>query len=367
MTDNTNLIQKIHESKFKLTFVSSGGGTNAISSLLKVPGASNTVLESYIPYSKKSMDLFLNRRPDHYCSLNTSLSMAANAYKKCIQIDKEYKKKYFIGISVTASLATTYTKIGDHKFYISLQTESFTKSIECLLIKGSRTREEEEQLITEYVLSLLAEFCGIKKDLPIHDEIPIIHIVKAEKSWKKLLNNDVNFVSSDRSTPELIFPGSFNPLHDGHLRMRELAEKKTGMRATFEICARNADKPPLTFHEIKRTLDQFTDNDSWVMTSAGRFSEKAEMFPNSVFIIGADTLMRVFDEKFYSNKKDMIDHIERFNDHNINFLVFGRKVNNKFISLRDINIPNNIRNRCTGFEEGSFRDDISSTELRLEE
>ena len=115
MTDNTNLIQKIHESKFKLTFVSSGGGTNAISSLLKVPGASNTVLESYIPYSKKSMDLFLNRKPDHYCSLNTSLSMAANAYKKCIQIDKEYKKKYFIGISVTASLATTYTKIGDHK------------------------------------------------------------------------------------------------------------------------------------------------------------------------------------------------------------------------------------------------------------
>ena len=53
--------------------------------------------------------------------------------------------------------------------------------------------------------------------------------------------------------------------------------------------------------------------------------------------------------------------------HNINFLVFGRKVNNKFISLRDIIIPSNIKSRCTGFEEGSFRDDISSTELRLEE
>jgi len=367
VTNNTKLIQKIHESKYRITFVSSGGGTNAISSLLKVPGASNTVLESYIPYSKKSMDLFLNRKPDHYCSLNTSLSMAANAYKKCMQIDPEYKKKYLIGISVTASLATTYTKIGNHNFYISVQTESFTKSIECLLIKGSRSREEEEQLITEYVLSLVAECCGIEKNMPHHDEIPVIHTIKAEKSWKKLLNNDVNFISSDRSTPELIFPGSFNPLHDGHLRMRELAEKKTGMRATFEICARNADKPPLTFHEIKRTLDQFTDNDSWVMTSAGRFSEKAEMFPNSVFIIGADTLMRVFDEKFYSNKKDMLDHIDRFNDHNINFLVFGRKVNKKFISLRDIVIPENIKSRCTGFEEGSFRDDISSTELRLEE
>ena len=41
-------------------------------------------------------------------------------------------------------------------------------------------------------------------------------------------------------------------------------------------------------------LISLSENDSWVMTSAGRFSEKAEMFPNSVFIIGADTFMRVF-------------------------------------------------------------------------
>ena len=58
-------------------------------------------------------------------------------------------------------------------------------------------------------------------------------------------------------------------------------------------------------------------------------------------------------------------HIERFNDHNINFLVFGRKVNQKFISLDKIKIPEIISARCTGFEETIFRDDISSTELRL--
>jgi hypothetical protein len=103
------------------------------------------------------------------------------------------------------------------------------------------------------------------------------------------------------------------------------------------------------------------------MTSAGRFSEKAEMFPNSVFIIGADTFMRVFDEKFYLNKKDMLNHVERFNDHNIHFLVFGRMVQDKFISLRDIVIPETIKHRCTGFDEASFRDDISSTKLRLED
>ena len=365
MTKRAELIKKIHHSKFKLTYISSGGGTNAISSLLKVPGASNTILETYVPYSKKSMDLFLNKKPDHYCSLNTCLSMAANAYKKCMDIEPETKTKYLVGVAVTASLATTYKKIGDHKFYIAIQTDSYTKTISCILNKGARSREEEEELITEYVLSLIAEICSIKNNYPQHDENVEITLTNAERTWKKLLNNKINFVSSDKATPELIFPGSFNPLHEGHLKMRELAEKKTGMRATFEICAKNADKPPLTFYEIKRTLDQFTENDSWVMTSAGRFSEKAEMFPNSVFIIGADTLVRVFDEKFYSSKKDMINHIERFNDHNIHFLVFGRKVNKKFISLADIEVPEIIKQRCTGFDEASFRDDISSTELRL--
>ena len=114
-----------------------------------------------------------------------------------------------------------------------------------------------------------------------------------------------------------------------------------------------------------KTIDQFQNDESWMLTSAGRFSEKAEMFPNSVFIIGADTLMRVFDEKFYKSYKDMMEHIQRFNDHNINFLVFGRKVAKKFISLKDINVPELIKDRCTGIEEDSFRDDISSTELRL--
>ena len=361
------LIKKIHQSPFKVTIVSSGGGTEAISSLLQVPGASNTILESYIPYAKESMDAYLNKKPDHYCSMQTCLSMAANAYKSCSKIASETKSKYLIGISITASLATTYTKIGDHKFYIVLQTSSYTKSVACILDKNTRSRKEEEELIANYVMHLLGEACGIKVNKPSHSEDVDISKTNAEKSWVKLLNNEVNYVSSSKSKPELIFPGSFNPLHEGHIRMRDLAEKKTGMQTTFEICAKNADKPPLTFQEIKRTLDQFDENDSWVMTSAGRFSEKAEMFPNSVFIIGADTLLRVFDEKFYSSNKDMNEHVERFNDHNIHFLVFGRKVNDKFISLEDINIPSRIRSRCTGFNEGSFRDDISSTEIRLSE
>ena len=72
-------IANIHESKFKFVIVSSGGGSNAIGNLLKVPGASNSILEAYIPYAKESLDFYLMKKPESYCSLDTTTRMAARA------------------------------------------------------------------------------------------------------------------------------------------------------------------------------------------------------------------------------------------------------------------------------------------------
>jgi len=146
--------------------------------------------------------------------------------------------------------------------------------------------------------------------------------------------------------------------------MSALAEKRTGLSPAYEICIQNADKPPLSYHEIKRTLLQFSQTYEWVLTKAGKFTDKAQLFPNSVFIIGADTLTRMLDEKFYLNRKDMLDELDLFNSHNINFLVFGRKIKKNFISLDSVSIPEHIKNRFTGFGEDIFRDDISSSIIR---
>ena len=66
--DNSS-IKAIHESPFKFVISSSGGGTNAISTLMGVPGASQSILESYVPYSRESLDIHLNKKPDHYTFL----------------------------------------------------------------------------------------------------------------------------------------------------------------------------------------------------------------------------------------------------------------------------------------------------------
>ena len=109
MSQYLEIIQKIHSSPFRFVLVSSGGGTNAISEILKVPGASKSVLEAYVPYAKESLDYYLLKQPDHYCSLGTTLSMAAKAYSAAKKIDPNTNPKNLLGVAVTASLATNYS------------------------------------------------------------------------------------------------------------------------------------------------------------------------------------------------------------------------------------------------------------------
>jgi hypothetical protein len=367
MSKYLEIIKKIHSSPYRFVLVSSGGGTNAVSEILKVPGASKSVLEAYVPYAKESLDYYLLKQPDHYCSKETTLSMAAKAYSAAKKIDLNTNPKNLLGIAVTASLATNYSKKGEHKFFIAIQTYKYSSSFSYTFIKGELTREEEEQIVTDNIINAIAHSCKVQSFIGSESPLLISETVKAEKSWVELVDNKIDFVSSSNHVPELIFPGSFNPFHSGHKSMSELAEKKTGLALAYEICIQNADKPPLSYHEIKKILDQFKHGHEWVLTKAGKFTDKASLFPNSVFIIGADTLTRILDEKFYLNRQDMLNQLDLFNSHNINFLVFGRKIKNNFISLDSVSIPEHIAKRFSGFGEEIFRDDISSSSIRKEE
>ncbi|KAK1320908.1 hypothetical protein QJS10_CPA03g00595 [Acorus calamus] len=90
---------------------------------------------------------------------------------------------------------------------------------------------------------------------------------------------------------KIILSGSFNPLHDGHLKLLEVASRMydDGLPC-FEISAINADKPPLTVAQIKERVKQFEKAGKTVIISnQPYFYKKADYF-QAVLLLLVPTL-----------------------------------------------------------------------------
>lgn len=161
-----------------------------------------------------------------------------------------------------------------------------------------------------------------------------------------------------------LFPGAFNPLHEGHCRLRECAEEYLQQRVCYEISIENVDKPPLDANEIERRLAQFGDVPCWI-TRAATFLEKARIFPQAVFVVGADTIHRISSLKYYDGSSaKMQQAFEEMISLRCSFLVFGREMAGTFYELPKLEIVDAIREICDWVPESSFRHDLSSSKLR---
>lgn len=379
----TDLVLKIHGAPRHFVLAVTGGGSRAISSLLELPGASRTVLEAVVPYSSAALVDWLGAAPEHSCDSRTARAMAMAAYQRALRLSDSgadgAASHAAAGVACTASLASDRPKRGAHRLHLALQTESLTVVQSLDLVKGRRSRPEEEQLAEAAILNLVADGCGLTErvEAALAPEERIREKrAEAPPAWQELLAGRIACTGArGESVPapgaaarprRAIFAGAFNPRHEGHRRMAQLAAQQLALPVEFEISVWNVDKPPLDYIEMRERAAQFDAAETLWFTRAATFIEKAAIFAPATFVVGADTIERIAEAKYYSSEDACRRAIEQLTALGCRFLVFGRRLADGFTSLSQLPLPSVLREICDEVPEAAFREDISSTELRRE-
>jgi len=377
VTSRSALIQEFHAGPSRLVLAVTGGGSRVIGELLSVPGASRTVLEAVVPYAPQALEDWLRHRPDQFCSRATALSMASVAWSRARRLaGPDAQAQECLGVGCTASLVSDRPKHGDHRCWIAVQSDVETRLLSLTLSKGRRERAEEEQLVADLILTGLADsirlrpppLTGLTSDETVVVDVErppslICEIRSGERqvAWS-LPGGELTVQSADSIAG--VMSGSFNPLHRGHLHLRDLAEQMLQGSVVFELPVVNADKPPLDFFSIEERRRQFQKH-PLALTSLPLFDQKAQVFPGVTFVIGIDTAERILQPRFYGNGNDgVLLSLNRIRSSGCRFLVAGRFVDKAFKTITDLNVPTGYEELFTAIPEEQFRDDTSSTELR---
>ena len=351
-----------------------GGGVKVVDWLLSVPGASNRILEVVVPYSTPSLTKYLGKSIEKSVSLETALILANKAYKEAKQ--KHPDKNHFVGIGVTASLDTNRLKRSQNKFYMVAKSDKKLLGYCAIFSKGLRDRSTEDQITSRAILSLMYEVAGLKNNIEMNlfEDDQFIRYSRLEFMIDELFQGKKDYIFVDPSGlasdcldfSGIIIPGSFNPLHQGHIGMMKSGSKfLKDSHVLFELSISNVDKPDLDKEELMSRIRQFQGLYGIIITRSPMFVEKSKLFPGCKFIVGIDTMERILDKKYYQSEKDLLDTISEFKKLGIQFLVVGRSdIDGQFKSLSDIQIGESVKSLILEISESDFRIDISSRDLR---
>jgi len=371
-----DLISSVQASGPKASLAITGGGSGAISELLRVPGGSRLLIEAQVPYDEQALATFLGFAPAQASSADTAVAMAIAARVRASRLMPAGSE--LVGLGATAALVSDRPRRGEHRYHIAYANSAGIARCTAVLAKGRRDRAGEEDLVARSIVLFLAQACGVAAPSPSSlldaDEHFEEAAVTGPAHIDQLVAGTVHRVTArpDGQTmlsappPPLVMPGSYNPVHAGHLSLARVAEEMVQESLAFEISVTNVDKPALSGETIRQRLTQFAWKAPVELTRAPTFLEKSRLFPKATFVIGADTAERLIAPKYYGNDEDrMHAALEEIGGAGGNFLVAMRiDAAARPRGLRDIAVPARFADLFAEIPEHRFRFDISSTELR---
>lgn len=335
-SDLRELVLKIHGTPHKAVMAITGGGAEAIGELLRHGQGSNTLLEAVVPYDQKAFNDFVKGIPDKYCSPGAARDLAMAAFQRASRLNGSSEN--IVGIGASCSLMKDNERAGrEHHAYIAIQTPrstaTYTLETADLHVDGP-TRNSQERFVAEAIIKSLGNACGVAEyatpDTTVanDEQFAVISGLKPFISFDPFNKVYQNLPVGGR----VIFPGAFNPWHEGHDQIVSKVQELTGKPVDLEITVRNADKPALNYTDMLIRLANVSgvvENKPWRgyihLSGLTTFAEKARAFPDSTFVMGWDTFRRINDPK-YGDLKTVSDVLYQ---NGARFMVFHRIIDGK--------------------------------------
>jgi hypothetical protein len=370
------LISAVQGAGRKAVLAITGGGSGAVGELLRVPGGSRLLIEAQVPYDAMALEMFLGFAPEQACSSDTAIAMARAARARAVRLAPADPN--LVGLGATAALVSDRPRRGEHRFHIAFADAAGIAHCTCVLAKGRRDRAAEEDLVARAIVLWLARACGVAAPSPGSlfdaDEQYAETVVAPADAIQQLLAGAVDRVTVQPDgqmmlsapQPLVLFPGSFNPMHEGHRLLARVAAELRQQPVAFEISVTNVDKPPLAGETVRHRLLQFAWKSPVELTRAPTFVEKSRLFPGTTFVVGVDTAERLFGAKYYGDDEArMHEALEEIAGSGGSFLVAVRlDAAGRVRALNDIPVPRRYADLFTEIPERRFRVDTSSSEIR---
>ena len=356
------IVRNINATPYKVYVALAGGGQTFASEFMQYGGASKTIAGIYITYGKEIFEEFCGTEVKQFVNPDTARLLAKRSYEKCLKSVED--PQYAIGIGLTCSLATDNEREGrQHKIYVALHCDKYSV-VSTTIFERGLTRAEEEEYCFTTILNCLSHAADVPVDFGEQMQFFIRYIPymnDATGNLEMVMREDVASKVGDEIDYLVLAPGSFNPFHDGHKQMLNVAQDILGVMPRPEITMYNADKGVLDYIDVKRRIDTIADpyQGMVLVTNARTFLDKARQFAKEgrriIFVIGADTWNRLLDPKYAGNMNFLYAEFVKIN---VSFLVFGR------IGTSISSDPYLDQLRIHDSRAKGFNVPISSTEIR---